>query len=82
MRLRIALPSLVVRVRLAGEDDLHRPVRVADQAQEPRVVGCEEPGALVAREPPREADRERLGDELRRRRCDGAVREPPVHVSR
>ena len=42
----------VGRMRLAGDDDLDR------QRQQPLDVGEDEAGALVGREPPREADRQ------------------------
>ena len=50
----------VHRVRLAREDDLDRPLRVVQQFPQAVRVLEEERAALVLREPPREADRERL----------------------
>ena len=53
-RLHDVLARRVLRVRLARDDDLHR------QRQQPLEVGEDEPGALVGREAPREADRQAL----------------------
>src|SRR6185437_13503767 len=50
---------LVLRVRLAGEDELHRTRRVAEEARDALDVGEQKRRALVGREPSREADGER-----------------------
>ena len=51
-----ALPGSVRGVRLAGEDDLHRPLLVPQDPREPVEVGEHQRGPLVGREAPREAD--------------------------
>ena len=60
------LAAPVLRVRLAGEDDLH------GQGEQPLDVAEDEPGALVGREPPREADRQPLRVEAGRARRAGS----------
>ena len=59
-------------MRLAREHDLHRPPRITQDRREPFRVVEEQWGALVRREPPRKADRQRAlveclqrGDQLR-----------------
>ena len=61
------LAALVRGVRLAGDDDLHRPLLVGQQAGEPLRVAQDQRQALVGRDAPREADGQRLGIEARRR---------------
>ncbi len=48
-------------VRFAREDDLHRAFRVIDDAFEPFHVAENKRGAFIRREPPREADNQRVG---------------------
>ena len=48
-------------MRLAGEEDLHRPLRLVEQALEPVRLAEEQGRPLVGREPAGEADRERRG---------------------
>ena len=55
------LPRLVLRVRLSGEDKLHRPISVVQQPLQALDVAEEQSRALVGRKAPREADREHLG---------------------
>ncbi len=50
------LPGSSARMGLAGEDDLHRPLRVVEDALEPLRVAEEQGGALVGRKAPCEAD--------------------------
>ena len=57
------LAALVLGVRLAGEDELHGPLRIVDELEQPVGLGEKEAAALVGREAPREADREDLGIE-------------------
>jgi hypothetical protein len=52
-----------VRVRLAREEDLHRPAGRVEDAREPLGIAEEQRAALVGREAAREADRQRLGVE-------------------
>ena len=54
------LRRLVGRVRLAGEDEHDRPLRLADELLEPAEVRDQQRRALVGREAPREADREHV----------------------
>ena len=49
----------VLRVRLAGEEDLHRPVRVRQEPDQAIGLPEEQVGPLVGCEPPGEADRQR-----------------------
>ena len=56
----------VVRVGLAGEDQLHRPVPVVEDGPEPLGVAKDERPPLVGGKPAGEADRQRAGVELRR----------------
>ena len=51
-----ALAGPVRGVRLAGEDDLHRPLLVPQEPREPVEVGEQQGRPLVGREPTREAD--------------------------
>ena len=53
-----ALAGPVGGVRLAGEDELDRPVLVGEEAREALLVGEDHRGALVRREAAREADRQ------------------------
>src|SRR5207248_7076646 len=54
------LAALVGRMRLAGEDDANRSLLRPHELREPFGVGEQQPGALVRREPPREADRQHV----------------------
>ena len=63
-------------MRLAGEDELHRPRRLVEEPGQPRRVGEEEGRALVRREPPREADRERV--RIEREQAAAAAAELPL----
>ena len=54
------LPLAVGGVRLAGEQELHRPVAVVDDRAQAVEVGHDQERALVGREAAREADRERV----------------------
>ena len=75
--LQMVLGRLVGRMRLAGEDDLHRPVGVVEDAGEPLGIVEDQLGPLVGGEAPREADGQRVGiehraggdDAVRRRRA-------------
>ena len=59
------LARVVGRVRLAGEDDLHRAPRVHQQAPQPLEVAEDQVGALVGGEAAGEPDGERVGIEQR-----------------
>ena len=59
--LQMMLADVVGRVRLAGEDDLHRPARGVEDPREPFGVVEHELRPLVAGEAAREADRQRSG---------------------
>ena len=61
------LPSSSLRVRLAGEDQLHRAVVVAEQRQRAVDVAQQQVEPLVGRDAAGEADREHVGVERRRR---------------
>jgi hypothetical protein len=63
MRWMISWPGLSAGCALPGHDDLHGVVDVGEQPLEARRVAHEQVGALVGREAPREAERERLGVE-------------------
>ena len=63
MRWITCLPGPVGGMRLAGDDDLHRPVRRRQQARQAVLVAEQEVGALVGGEAAREADGECLGIE-------------------
>ena len=72
--LEVVLAGLVGRMRLAGEDDLHRPARGVQDAHQPLGVVEDQLGPLVAGEAAGEADRQRVrieqragGDDARRR---------------
>ena len=80
------LARAVVRMRLAGEDELDRHLRVVDERGDRFEVLQDQVGALVGGEAPREADRQRveaqraaqLRDELRRLAAAlGLLRGPP-----
>ena len=71
--LQVVLADVVGRMRLAGEDDLHRAGRRVQDAREPIRVVEDQLGPLVAGEAAREADRQRVrieqragGDDARR----------------
>ncbi len=55
------LAGLVVGMRLAGKNDLHRTLWVAQQPHQPLTVAKEQGRALVRGEAAREAQRERIG---------------------
>ena len=55
------MPGDVEGMGLAGHDQLHRALLVAQEAREAVRVPEEQVGALVGGEPPREADGERVG---------------------
>ena len=57
------LAAVVGRVRLAGDDQLHRPLGVQQQALEPLRVAQHQRQPLVRRHAPREADRQHVGVE-------------------
>ena len=69
-------------MRLAGEDDLHRPAGRVQDPREPLRIAEHQLGALVAGEAPREADRHRVGIEQRAGRDDArgadALLDPPL----
>ena len=58
-----ALARLVLGMRLAGDDDLHRHVLVQQDALQPLHVAEQQRGALVGGEAARETDGERVGVE-------------------
>src|SRR5215203_4850787 len=60
--LQDALAAVVGRMGLAGEDDLHRPPRVVEDAGQPLRIAEHQLGPLVGREAAREAD----GQDVRR----------------
>ena len=55
------LRGLVGRMRLAGEQEQHRPTVDPHELLEPAQIRHQQRRALVGREPPREADREHVG---------------------
>ena len=57
------LSRLVGRMGLAGDDELHGPLRIGQQAQQPGGVVQEQVGPLVGREAPREAQCQGVGIE-------------------
>ena len=61
----MVLADVVGRMRLAGEDDLHRPAGGVQDPREPIGVVEDQLGPLVAGEAAREADRQRVGIEQR-----------------
>ena len=67
-------------MRLAGEEDLHRPLRVAEQLREPLGLAEEQAGALVRREAAGESDRQRVGIELGCASCAVDELERPVEA--
>ena len=60
-------------MRLAGEDDLHRPIDGGQDARQPIGVVEDHLRPLVGGEPARVAERQRLGIEHRTRRHDAAL---------
>ena len=71
--LQVVLAGLVGGMRLAGKHDLHRPARRVEDAEQPIGVVEDQLGPLVAGEPAREADGQRVrieqragGDDARR----------------
>ena len=82
-----SLPGVVLGVRLAGDDELHRALGVGQDAQQPLGVVQQETRALIGGEAAREAQGQRLGVEhllrlldLRHRR--GGDGELPANCSR
>ena len=63
--LQVVLADLVGRMRLAGEDDLHRPPRGVQDAEQPIRVVEDQLRPLVAGEAAGEADRQRVRIEQR-----------------
>ena len=61
--LQDSLSRLVVRMRLAGEQELHRALGIVDHRGQALDVGEDQVGALVGGEPAREADGQRIGRE-------------------
>ncbi len=57
------LAAVVGRVRLAGDDELHRALGVEQEAAQPLRVAQHQRQALVRRDAPREADGEHVGVE-------------------
>src|SRR5258705_1019704 len=75
------LAALVGGMLLPGEDELSGPAARGGDAREPIGVGKDQLRALVAREPPRVADRQRVLVEHRPRGDDargGALGAPPL----
>ena len=68
--LKVVLAGFVGRVRLAREDDLHRPPCGGEDADQPLRVVEDQLGALVAGEPPREPDGQGVRIEQRAGRDD------------
>src|SRR3972149_11798081 len=60
-RLDDFLAGMVLGVGLPGEEDLDGAIRVREEPDEPLRLTEQEPGALVRREPTRDARGERLG---------------------
>jgi hypothetical protein len=50
------LAGLIGRMRLAGDDDLYRPLGIGQQAQQTRRIVQQKVRSLVRREAPRETD--------------------------
>ncbi len=55
------LPRLVCRMGLAGDDELHRALRIGQQAQQPRRIVQQQVRSLVGREAARKAQRQGVG---------------------
>ena len=55
------LAGLVCRMRLAGDDELHRALAVAQKAKQPLGVMQQQVRSFVGREPARKAQREGVG---------------------
>jgi hypothetical protein len=55
------LARLVLRMRLAGDDELHRALRIAQQTKQPLRVVQQQVRPLVGREAARKAQRQRVG---------------------
>ena len=58
-----SLSSLVRRMRLAGDDELHRTLGIGQQAKQPRRVVEQQVGPLVGGEAARKAQRQGVGIE-------------------
>ena len=74
--LQMVLAGVVGRVRLAGEDELQRPPRRVQDAEEPLGIVEDQLGAFVACEATRETDRQRIGIE----QCAGRHDPGGAHV--
>ena len=57
------LSSLVRRMRLAGDDELYRPLRIGQQTKQSRLVVQEQVRPLVGREAARKAECQEVGIE-------------------
>ena len=55
------LPRLIRRMGLSGKDELHRALRIGQQADQPFRVVQEQIGSLVGCETPRKAQGQRIG---------------------
>ena len=55
------LPRLVLRMRLAGDDELHRALRIGQQTKQPLRVVQQQVRSLVGREAARKAQRQCVG---------------------
>ena len=58
--LQHALAGIVARMRFAGENELHGPLRIVDHGGEPFDIAQDQVGALVSGEAARETDGERI----------------------
>ena len=67
------LTRLIGRVRLPGEDELHRLLWMQQETSQPLRLREQESGSLICGEPPREANREHL-------RVEDVVTQPRAHV--
>ena len=63
-------------MRLAGDDELHRALRIGQQAQQPLRIVQQQVRPLVGREAARKTQRQRVGIEQMLRRC------PPPRATR
>ena len=57
------MPGMILRMRFAGDHDLHRHVGIGQDLLQPVDVAEQQRRALISREPAGEADRERVGIE-------------------
>ena len=83
------LAAVVVRVGLSGDDDLHGPIRVAQNPAEPFLVVQQQVRTLVRGESPGKAEGDAIGVEDALRLLDGRLRrvalaelplQPETHV--